>query len=121
VTDLKALSVNVTGEPPLNAAPPTYSNFLGVSRLGNDVQFEFIFVDINFLAGMVEAAKKEPQTAEPTPVKGQTVAKMVMPAQSFLQLQSHFEKLFADIKSELEKQGLGEKSNESDQRKRASH
>jgi hypothetical protein len=122
VSERKPMTLHVTGEPPLESAPALFCNFLGVSRLGTDVQFEFIFVDINQLATLVQAANKiEPNKTEnspTTPVMGQTVAKIVMPAQSFVQLQHHFEAVFKDIRAELDKQEHGEQP---DARKRINY
>jgi len=101
--------LQVTGQPPLEAVPAYFSNFLGIARVGTEVQFEFIFVDINQLATMVQSAKDAENTETPRQaVVGQTVVKVVMPAQSFIQLQSHLETIFKDIRAELEKQQPGE-------------
>jgi hypothetical protein len=117
VSEPKAMTVHVSGQPPLESSPALFSNFLGVSRLGTDVQFEFIFVDINQLAKMVQEANGMGNSPE-APIVGQTVAKIVMPAQSFVQLQQYFESLFKDIKAELEKLGHGEQP---DARKRVNY
>jgi hypothetical protein len=106
------LLVQITGQPPLEAVPALHSNFVGICRVGGEVQFEFIFVDLNQLANMIqqnEARDNNPlmaaaeKTGPLTPLSGKTVAKLVMPAEYFLQLQPHLEKMFSDIKIELEK------------------
>jgi hypothetical protein len=108
--------VQVTGQPPLESVPALYSNFVGISRVGSDVQFEFIYVDLNELGALIVQAEKAGSTSIPTPIKGKTVAKIILPAQSFVQLQPHVEKMFKDIQTDIEKQQLGAQSNE---RKRA--
>ena len=95
--------LQVKGEEPLNAPPALFGNFLSVARVGTDVQFEFVFVDLNVLAQLIQGA---PPTASPTigaPVTGQTVAKVIMPAASFVQLKAHLEQIFSDIEKEMAK------------------
>jgi hypothetical protein len=94
--------LQVKGEEPLNAPPALFGNFLSVARVGTDVQFEFVFVDLNVLAQLIQGA---PQTASPTgaPVTGQTVAKVIMPAASFVQLKAHLAQIFSDIEKEMAK------------------
>lgn len=75
-----------------------YSNFLAVSQVGNEVQFEFIFLDLNMVAGFIEQFKAGKLTEAPE-VEGKTVAKLVMPAGTFLQLREQFEKIFATLQS----------------------
>lgn len=112
------LMVQVTGQPALESVPALYSNFVGISRVGTDVQLEFIYVDLNDFAVLLLQAEKAGSTVVPTPIKGKTVAKIVMPALSFVQLQPHVDKMFKDIQADFEKQQqqLGEQANE---RKRA--
>ena len=92
----------VIGEPPIQAIPALYSNFLGVSRVGTDVQFEFVFIDLNFL-GSALAATKGKNISSPLRVNGKTVAKIVMPAITFLQVQEQLEKVIAALKEEMSK------------------
>jgi hypothetical protein len=90
----------IPGEPPVQAEPPLYSNFLAVSQVGTEVQFEFIFLDLNQVAVMIEQLKSSDVTVVPE-VEGKTVVKVVMPAASFVQLREQFEKIFAALKGML--------------------
>jgi hypothetical protein len=101
--DQKLYNFKIRGEEPLNAAPPLYSNFLAISRVANDVQFEFIFLDLNQVAVVMDQMK----TAENPPVpelQGKTVAKLVMPGINVLQLREHFEKICDAIEEITKKQ-----------------
>jgi hypothetical protein len=100
VSEQKAVNFKVKGEPPVQAVPALYSNFLAVSRVGTDVQFEFVFLDLNYMAMMLEQFKTADVTVAPE-VEGKTVAKVVMPAVAFMQLHEQFEKIFAALKTEL--------------------
>jgi hypothetical protein len=103
----KPILLQVKGEEPLNAPPALYGNFLKVARVGGDVQFEFIFVDLNSIAEMLQSANTPttPTSDSPTgaPITGQTVAKIVMPGFSFLQLKEHLTKIFSEIEKEMTK------------------
>lgn len=89
------LTIQVQGEDPLLTVSPLFSNFLGISRAGTDVQFEFIFLDINQIASMFK------ENAAPNmPVSGKTVAKVVMPAASVLQLKDHLMTLLQAIEAD---------------------
>jgi hypothetical protein len=107
------LKVKITGQQPLEASPPLFSNFLAISRVAGEVQCEFIFADINQLANIIRADKPSAETVE---ITGKTVAKIIIPASNFLQLKDHLAQMFADIEKDfnLEKQG------ERDVRSRAS-
>jgi hypothetical protein len=96
----KLLNFTVKGEPPIKAGPALYSNFLAVSRVGTDVQFEFVFLDLNYMAVMIEKSKAEDVTVVPE-VEGKTVAKLVMPAATFMQVRQQLETIFAALKAEL--------------------
>lgn len=100
MSERKVQNFKVRGEAPVQAVPALYSNFLGVSRVGTDVQFEFVFLDLNFMAQMLEQLKASDVTVAPE-VEGKTVAKVVMPAVTFIQLRDQFEKIFAALKAEL--------------------
>jgi hypothetical protein len=100
VSEQKIMNFRVKGEPPLQAGPALYSNFLAVSRVGTDVQFEFVFLDLNYMAAMLEQLKASDITVTPE-VEGKTVAKLVMPAVTFVQLREQFEKVFAALEAEL--------------------
>jgi hypothetical protein len=107
--------VQVTGQPPLETVPALFGNFVGISRVGHDVQFEFIYVDLNQMASMLQEAEKSGNQGPLEPIVGKTVVKVVMPAEAFVQMQTHVEKLFAAIKADLKKNDHGE---EDDVRKR---
>jgi hypothetical protein len=100
VPEQKILNFKVKGEPPVQAVPPLYSNFLAVSQVATEVQFEFIFLDLNQVAVMIEQLKSSDVTVVPE-VDGKTVVKVVMPAASFVQLREQFEKVFAALKGML--------------------
>jgi hypothetical protein len=100
VSDQKVQNFKVRGEPPLQAAPALYSNFLGLSRVGTEVQFEFVFLDLNYMALLLDQLKSS-ETTVTTDVEGKTVAKVVMPAAVFLQLYEQFEMIFTALKAEL--------------------
>ena len=96
----RSATFKVSGEDPKVGAAPIFSNFVGISQVGTEVQFEFIFLDINLVAQLLEAKKRarpsEEITAEENPVEvvGKTVAKIVMPAAAFLQLKDHLMGMF---------------------------
>ena len=95
-----SLLINVKPEDPLKAMSPVYSNFLAVSRVAGEVQFEFVFLDLNVIANILESVGKE--KAEENEEKkliysGKTVSKVVMPADSFLQVKEHLLKIFDAI------------------------
>jgi len=96
VAEQKILNFKVKGEPPVQVSPPLYSNFLAVSQVGTEVQFEFIFLDLNQVATLIEQQKLSDIAAAPE-VDGKTVVKVVMPAASFVQLRDQFEKIFAKL------------------------
>jgi hypothetical protein len=102
VSDQKVQNFTVKGEPPLQAVPALYSNFLGLSRVGTEVQFEFVYLDLNYMAALLEQLKTK-DAIGPTEVEGKTVSKIVMPAVVFLQLYDQFEKIFTALKAELPK------------------
>jgi hypothetical protein len=105
--DKKQFLLNIRGEDPLQAASPYFSNFVSISRLGTDVQLEFIFVDINRLALMTETAKKSEGSAQ-LEIAGKTVAKIVMPGLSFVQLKDHLDVIFEALKQELKAQEVND-------------
>lgn len=89
----KLLNFRVSGEDPVAAVSALYSNFLAVSRVGTDVQFEFIFLDLNVIANVLQQFKEADKGSVPD-LRGKTVAKIVMPGANFIQLREHFENLF---------------------------
>ena len=100
--DQKILNFRVKGEDPVHAVPALYTNFLAVSRVGTDVQFEFIFLDLNLVAGMLEQLKNAEKPGVPD-LQGKTVAKLVMPAANFIQLREHFDNLFRALEEVVPK------------------
>lgn len=94
------LKIQVQGEDPLLTVPPLFSNFLAISRAGTDVQFEFIYLDINQIASMFKE-----NAAPNTPISGKTVAKVVMPAASVLQLKDHLVALLQGIEADQVRKG----------------
>ncbi len=99
MTEKTTISLEVKGQEPLEACPPIFSNFVAVSRVGTEVQFEFIFLDINQLA--VTAQQAQGGTREqPIQVIGKTVSKIVVPASSLLQMKSHLDAIFVALKED---------------------
>ncbi len=95
------ITFHVKGQDPLEAVPALFSNFVAISRVGTDVQFEFLFLDLNQIALILEKAKGSDPGTQPALV-GKTVAKVVMPAAAFIQIREHIDKLF-EIVQELVK------------------
>ncbi len=108
--------IHVKGENPLGAPPALFSNFLAMSRVAADVQLEFVFLDFNQVVQIVQGGQATP----PTPVEGQTVAKIIMPAAAFAQLKEHFVKLVADIETEMAQQHGEVKNNVASNRRATS-
>ncbi len=98
----KVQTFQVQGEPPNEAVSALFSNFLSLSRVGTEVQFEFIFLDLNNLAVMLNQLKQEEAKQSPI-VKGKTIAKLVMPAASFIQLKEQLDNIFTALKEALPK------------------
>jgi len=96
VSEQKILNFRVSGQAPVEAVPALYSNFLAVSHVGTDVQFEFIFLDLNLVAGTLKQLKEVENPSVPE-LQGKTVSKLVMPAANFIQLREHFENLFKTL------------------------
>jgi len=102
VPDIRTITFEVKGQDPAEAMAPLFSNFLAVSRVGTDVQFEFVYIDLNQLAAIVEKSEYgEPQ--EVPKINGKTVGKIVMPAASFIQLKDQMRKIFGAIEKNLQK------------------
>ena len=97
----------VKGEPSVQAVAALFSNFLAVSQVGTEIQFEFVFIDLNQVANLLQQIRCVPSDATPT-VEGKTVAKIVMPAATFVQLRSHFEKIFRVLEGIVPKVPGGE-------------
>jgi hypothetical protein len=119
----KQMLVQVTGQPPLEAGPALFGNFLGISRVGGNIQFEFIYLDLNTLALMMQNTVASNPTATVVPaLTGMTVSKIVMPAEAFVQTEEHFKKMFAEVRAELNKAGFlkNEQGEQHNERQRAS-
>jgi hypothetical protein len=99
VSEKTVVNFTVKGEGASGPAPALFSNFLAVSQVGTEVQFEFIFLDLNVLAGMLKELKAAGATTAPT-VDGKTVAKVVMPAAVFVQMKQHFDTIFESLAQE---------------------
>ena len=102
MSEKTTVNFQVKGEGPGGQAQALFSNFLAVSQVGTEVQFEFVFLDLNLLAGMLEqlkAAGAGSITTSPT-VEGKTVAKVVMPAAVFAQMKEHFDKIYNALAQE---------------------
>ena len=98
--DNRQVRFNVVFEEPSSGALPLFSNHVGISRAGTEVQFEFAFLDINAVATILRSQKERSDPA-PINIHGKTVAKVVMPLHAFLQLKEHLQGMFADIEKEL--------------------
>lgn len=92
--------IQVKGQDPLEAPSALFSNFLSISRVASDVQFEFVFLDLNRVVQILQTQQGAKGTA-PVNAVGQTVAKVIMPAAVVVQLKDHIEKLMQDIQKEL--------------------
>jgi hypothetical protein len=92
--------IQVRGQNPLEAPSALFSNFLSISRVATDVQFEFVFLDLNQVVQIIEAGK-QPKKEPSSPITGQTVAKIIMSANVFVQLKDHIAKMMADIEKNL--------------------
>ena len=85
--------LTVIGDDPVQSGPPIFANFVAVSHVASEVQLEFIFLDINTLATQIDQVKKGAVPADFT-MRGKTVAKIVVPAASFVQLRNHLSVMF---------------------------
>lgn len=82
-----AVTIHVQGQGAMYSDPPTYSNYLAVARVGADVQFEFIFLDFNTIAQILDQSKKG--VALTLPVEGRTVAKIIVSGVNLIQIRNH--------------------------------
>jgi hypothetical protein len=99
--DNRQVRFNVVFEEARTGAVPLFSNHVGISRAGTEVQFECAFLDINVVATILRSSKKEHSDPSPIDINGKSVAKIVMPLHAFLQLKEHLQGMFADIEKEL--------------------
>jgi hypothetical protein len=95
VSDNGVRVFQVKGEAPLETGPALFSNFLAVSRVGTEVQFEFIFLDLNQVAAMLT---NPGEVNVPLTLVGKTVTKIVMPAAAFVQVKEQLDKIFEAFK-----------------------
>lgn len=96
MTEEARILLEVKSDERFTPLTPVFSNFVQISRVATDVQFEFLFVDINTVATSLQKAG-ESSEGEPIRVQGMPVAKLVMPALSFIQVKDHLNHLFEDI------------------------
>jgi hypothetical protein len=101
VTNKNEVILQVKGQDPVKSVAPQFSNFVGISRVAGEVQFEFIFLDLNQLATTL-AGNKSFESSPELQFEGKTVAKLVIPAGSFYQLKDHISKMIADIEKEMQ-------------------
>lgn len=90
----QSLNISVVGEDPLVAAKPTFANFVAISHVGTEVQFEFIFLDLNQVAQKIERLRKGATSDGAEVIEGRTVSKVVVPVASFVQLKAHLMRMF---------------------------
>lgn len=104
------MKVQVRGQDSLEACPAMYSNFVSISRVGADVQLEFLFLDLNFLAQLTLQMNALPTEIERQEflakqvITGKTVSKIVMPGFVFFQLREHLDQIFNALGEILMKQ-----------------
>jgi hypothetical protein len=53
VSEKAILNFRVAGEAQSAGPPALFSNFVAVSQVGTEVQFEFVFLNLNVLATMI--------------------------------------------------------------------
>lgn len=94
----KQLEFKVVGEDPRVCGAPVFSNYVGISHAGREVQFEFMFLDINLVAQQIQSATDPAvQEAEPKVFEAKTVAKIVVPSWAFTQLREHLNGIFEKL------------------------
>jgi hypothetical protein len=111
VSEKTILNFQVKGEGQNSPVHAFFSNFLAVTQVGTEVQFEFIFLDLNVLANMIGQLKAAGVTTT-TLVDGKTVVKVVMPGAVFAQMKEHFDKIF----NALAQEGILPKISEDDKK-----
>jgi hypothetical protein len=102
-------NITVTADENRNSVAPLFANFLMVSSVGSDVQFEFLFVDLADLAGHIDKAKHGGGAKDFSCV-GKTVSKTIVPAASFVQLKTHLAQMFERLEAQLNEQATGKKT-----------
>jgi hypothetical protein len=96
-------TLTVSGDDPRQAGSPSFANFVAISHFGSEVQFEFIFLDLNQLAMRVERVKNGKEPADGV-FQGKTVGKCVVPVSAFLQLKEHLLSMFSRLEALNEQQ-----------------
>lgn len=96
------ITLEVKSDDRFGPVSPDFSNFLQISRVATEIQFEFLFVDISQVALAIQKAKESSST-EPEKLSGLTVAKVVLPALSFIQVKDHINRIFEAIEKEIGK------------------
>jgi len=89
-------TLTIIGDDPRAAVAPLFANFIAISNVGNEVQLEFIFADINTLATQIEQVKRGEIPAD-LKMQGKTISKIVVPAASFVQLKNHLSGIFEKL------------------------
>lgn len=102
-------TVTVTTDDSGFDATPIFANFLRVSYVGAEVQFEFIYVDIAELAQHIEKAKSN-EGGKDFELHGETVAKVIVPSASFVQLKEHLVGMFGQLEAQFNEQQFAEKT-----------
>ena len=103
MADKPNVTLQVRGEEPREAIPAVFANFLAVSRVATEVQFEFVYLDLNMIANLLKIAADSQGKVTLPEANGKTVAKIVMPASTVVQLKEHLSKLIEDIEAEIGK------------------
>jgi hypothetical protein len=85
---------------PKESPSPLYSNHVGISRVGTEVQFEFVFVDINKIALRLQDGPSSDDSGA-VEVQGNTVAKLILPLHVFIQMESHLQMMFESLRNEI--------------------
>jgi hypothetical protein len=102
-------TLTIIGDDPREAVAPLFANFAAVSHVGNEVQLEFIFLDINTLANQIEQVKRGEVPAD-LKIQGKTIAKIVVPAASFVQLKNHLLGLFDKLERAADENKRGKET-----------
>ena len=106
--------LTIIGDDPRAAVAPLFANFVAVSHVGNEVQLEFVFLDINMLATQIEQVNRGEIPAD-LKMQGKTIAKIVVPAAQFVQLKDHLSGIFEKLeRATNEKQRVKETGTEGD-------
>ncbi|MGA2358029.1 MAG: hypothetical protein ABSF66_03450 [Terriglobales bacterium] len=85
--------LTVSGDDPRQAGSPLFANFVAISHVGAEVQFEFIFLDLNQLAHRIDRVKAGQEDADGE-MQGKTIGKVIVPVVAFLQLKDHLLPMF---------------------------